>query len=124
MTIEEVLKKYELEDAETLNEILSIHRFLSQNKYATLPKEDFDALFNELRKREDPWRPIGEYDRKTMDWVLVQFKDIRDGFMLIPMVAERHRDGKWYGQCDFPESWYLNKYFVAVAFMEIPPYEE
>lgn len=53
MTIEEVLKKYGLENnAETLNEILSIHRFLSQNKYVTLPKEDFDALFNELRKRK------------------------------------------------------------------------
>lgn len=53
MTIEEVLKKYGLEnDAETLNEILSTHRFLSQNKYVTLPKEDFDALFDELRKRK------------------------------------------------------------------------
>lgn len=79
-----------------------------------------------MSENKTPWRPIKEYDHKTMDWVLVQFKERKSGFMPIPMVAERCRNGKWHGQCDDTPAgeWYLNECCEAVAFMQIPPYEE
>lgn len=89
--------------------------------YARCLKEE-----TELRVESKLWKRIEEYDPVWMDWVLVQFKERKSGFMPIPMVAERSRNGKWHGQCDDTptEEWYLNECCEAVAFMEIPLYEE
>lgn len=42
------------------------------------------------------WRPISEYTREKYDWVLVKYFELGSEFECVPVVAEMHRDGKWY----------------------------
>ena len=88
--------------------------------YARCLKEEIES-----KNEQKLWKRIEEYNPVWMDWVLVQFKERKSGFMPIPMVAERRSNGKWFGQCDdTPTEEYLNEFCEAVAFMEIPLYKE
>ena len=51
--LEDILEKYGIDDIEKLDKILEVRKFLLEHNYQTLPKEDFDALFNELERRKD-----------------------------------------------------------------------
>ena len=51
--IETILKKYEITDLNVLDQILENQRFLANHDYSTLPREDFDGLFNELRDKRN-----------------------------------------------------------------------
>lgn len=48
--LEDILEKYGIDDVKELDKILEIHMFLLNHNYQTLPKEDLDALFNELER--------------------------------------------------------------------------
>ena len=50
--IEGILEKYGIEDLRVLDEILQVHKFLIDHDYSTLPKKDFDLLFNKIKALE------------------------------------------------------------------------
>lgn len=62
----------------------------------------FMNMPDQLIKKVVGWRPIIEYDEAneflhgTFDWVLVKMFD--GNHACIPVVAVKHRDGKWYDQ--------------------------
>ena len=74
------------------------------------------------------WYPIEKYfeNKSQMDWALVQFKEIKSGFMGLPHIAELRRDNKWHIECDDKESYlkYINEDCKPIAFMLWKPYDE
>ncbi len=72
------------------------------------------------------WYPIDRYyqfkEKMNLDWVLVQFKDLRDNFEPIPQMAEcNNADKKWHlsivGYNDIDDL--FSKQLVPKAFMII-----
>lgn len=51
--LEDILEKYEIDDLNVLDQVLENQRFLANHDYSTLPREDFDGLFNELRDKRN-----------------------------------------------------------------------
>lgn len=84
------------------------------------------SALERLGKSEKVWKPIKEYFKEQHDWVLVQFKEKKTGFLPIPKVCEyRKHIGLWFTQEDNKVmQCYLNESCEAVAFMEIPEYKE
>ena len=58
--IEDILEKYEIDDLNVLDQVLENQRFLANHDYSTLPREDFDGLFNELRDKRKALEIIKE----------------------------------------------------------------
>lgn len=49
--LEDLFEKYGIEDVETLDEVLKIHKFLLDHDYTTMPREDFDGLIKSLKDK-------------------------------------------------------------------------
>lgn len=57
--LEDILEKYEIDKLCTLDKVLEIHRWLSNHDYTTMNKDDFDVMFNELKKYKDIEEDLG-----------------------------------------------------------------
>lgn len=57
--IEDILEKFGIDDLDTLEEILKVHKHLLDHDYSTLPKEDFDLLFEKVEQYKDIEKELG-----------------------------------------------------------------
>ena len=57
--LEDILEKYEIDNLSILDKVLETQQFLSNHDYSTLPTEDFDNLFGELKKYKDIEEELG-----------------------------------------------------------------
>ena len=77
-----------------------------------------------MKLEANKWYAIEEYyKRPNMDWALVQFKEIKTGYLPLPIVAEfNEKDRVWETRSDMDR--YFCEMCYAVAFMLWLPYDE
>ena len=107
--LEDILEKYEIDDLNVLDQVLENQRFLSNRDYSTLPREDFDGLFERLNQYEDIEEELG------IDLITL-FKALKNGIWIydtngIEMFTGHFQNGLVFNYCSYPSIQYVDRLF-------------